>query len=206
MPSRRTHVGHYPPIYYERLRDSKRGWLQWFAILTPLTLLSALSFMCDWKNPFLIFGPLLGAIWIYSAISAPFALCDDAVARIHPYFPKKSPPIKADTFSRGKALARDFQLLELWAHEHHITPLSTFGWNDDLRGEPLVWHDAAQGHQTVTSLLQHPDLSPELHEDLTHLESALRHAQEAGIPFCLLLRHGDIASGAEMEARKGTFW
>lgn len=202
----RETVGHYPPIYYERLRASKRGWVKWFAIFTPVTVLASLALVRDWNLPIAPFAPLLGAIWIYSAVSAPFSLRDDAVACVLAYFPKQSPRVHADTFGRGAALARNFQILELWAHEHNLLPLSTFGWNDDLGNRHPVWHDAAQGVETVSALLGHPDLSDELREDLIHLEAALRRAQEVGTPFCLLLRHGNGASGAEMDARTGTFW
>ncbi|BCM91417.1 hypothetical protein IAD21_03289 [Abditibacteriota bacterium] len=198
-------VAQYPPIYYSRLREAARHWWIWFGTISTLTLFAWASLIWDWLKPLMPFAPWLGAIWIYSVIVAFASRRDSAIARVIPYFPKKAPHVEADTFMDGLAIARSFQTLESWSRERGTIPLSTFGWNDDLSGEVVVWHEAAQGVESITALLENPELSPEVREDLMRLCAALQYAQKVGTPFCLLLRHGDTASGAEMDARQGTF-
>ncbi len=203
---RRSPTASYPPIYYSRVQEAARYWWTWFGIISTLTLLGWASLIWEWMRPLMPIAPLLGAIWIYSVVVAIASRGDTAIARVLPYFPKKGPRVDADTFLSGLDLARNFQTLEVWARERGATPLSTFGWNDDLSGEALVWHEAWQGVESVTALLDHPELTPEVREDLELLLSALQKAHDVGQPFCLLLRHGNSASGAEMDARQGTFF
>lgn len=48
------------------------------------------------------------------------------------------------------------------------------------------------------------DIAPLL-DDLGRLEAALYQAKERDVPFCLLIRYGNCASGQEMEVRSGYF-
>ncbi len=130
-------------------------------------------------------------------------LCDVAVV---PYFERRVGEI--DTFCRGKSLARRMNEIDAQARALELTPLSDFGWNDDLAGELLVWHEPAEGLATVHALLafyqDDPAAEHNLIDDLKSLAQALASAEAKAIRFCLLLRHGDVTSGQEWDARKGT--
>jgi hypothetical protein len=43
-------------------------------------------------------------------------------------------------------------------------------------------------------------------DDLKRLAHALERADRAGIDFCLILNRGSMTSGAEHDAREGTFF
>ena len=128
-------------------------------------------------------------------------------ACVLPYFERKVGAI--DTFCHGQALARSMLPLDDLADSLGVPPLSSFGWSDDLAGEPLIWHAPAAGLATVSALLRslrdaNPAPDPHLISDLTRLSHALARAAEAEIRFCLLLRHGDSTSGHEWDVREGT--
>ena len=71
--------------------------------------------------------------------------------RIMPYFQRSLGEI--DTFLNGKALVRSLKQLDAVAIEQGVQPLSAFGFNDDLRGETLVWYAPEDGLKTIETLL-----------------------------------------------------
>jgi hypothetical protein len=91
-----------------------------------------------------------------------------------------------------------------------VRPLSDFGFEDDLCGETVRWHAAADGLATVEALRADVgERAPDLALDLDALASVLRLAAERGVAFSLLLRVGDDhGQGAldESEARQGRLW
>lgn len=126
-----------------------------------------------------------------------------------PYFDRQVGEI--DTYCHGKVLARHLAGLDESAAAAGLTPLSRFGWNDDMRGEPLIWHEALAGLKTTKALLaslRDSDLAIPEHEgvvaDLERLAHALARADAAGIRFCLLLSYATGTSGLEWERRRGT--
>jgi hypothetical protein len=126
-----------------------------------------------------------------------------------PYFERTVGEI--DTFLAGQALARHLVPLDAMAQGLGLPPLSQFGFNDDLAGEPLTWHDAQEGLATVRALsdclARQPSqlLDPEnVMSDLARLAHALQRAKEQEIRFCLLLRYGNVTSGHEWDVRQGT--
>ncbi|MBI3866267.1 MAG: hypothetical protein HY290_30680 [Planctomycetia bacterium] len=128
---------------------------------------------------------------------------------IVPYFQKALGDI--DTFAQGHAVARSCQALDALADQLGLTPLSAFGFNDDLAGETVVWHPPAQGLATVAGLVASlkttESLSPDrdlLIKELSNIEHALQKATDANVPFCLLLRTADVTSAIEWERRQGT--
>lgn len=128
---------------------------------------------------------------------------------IHPYFESRVGEI--DTFGQGRELARHLKDLDELARELGVVPLSAFGFADDLAGEALTWHDAATGRKTAEALLvvlSGDGLlavgSDRLVQDPKRLAHALGRADDRGIRFCLLLRHGDGTSAQEWEVRKGS--
>jgi hypothetical protein len=130
-------------------------------------------------------------------------------ASVVPYFDRAVGEI--ETFAHGYALARHLGELDTDAFALGMTPLSAFGWNDDLNGETLVWHDADAGLKTVNALLarvQGEDLARadqlNVADDLKRMSHALARAATKGARFCLLLRYCDATNGQEWEVRKGT--
>jgi hypothetical protein len=149
---------------------------------------------------FLLFGLLGGIGGLYDTWR---------YVRIIPYFQRRVGEI--DTFLAGEALARRLRCLDRLAAFCGVTPLSEFGFNDDLRNEPLLWHPADHGLQSVHALLSALEEKSDVVEDravlvrdLQKLEHALSRAAQQGIPFCLLLRHGNATSGHEWSVRQGT--
>lgn len=149
---------------------------------------------------FLMFGLLGGIGGLYDTWR---------YVRIIPYFQRKVGAL--DTFLSGESLARSVGRLDALAVSCGVTPLSDFGFNDDLCHEPLVWHTAEHGLQSVRAVLAELEGRPQavadqlaVIADLQKLEHALVRAAQQGIPFCLLLRHGNATSGHEWSIRQGT--
>ena len=159
-------------------------------------------------------GPLLvaavaGAISVYAVLAAVGQVWDCRHVRIIPYFERRVGEI--DTFLAGAALARSLLLLDELAAARGVTPLSAYGFGDDLRGEAVVWHMPDAGLQTVRTLAQALEAEPErlrdaaaAQQDLARLEQALERAQVLGVRFALLLRHGNATSALEWERRAGS--
>ena len=89
--------------------------------------------------------------------------------------------------------------------------MSAFGFNDDLAGESLIWHEPEAGLRTISGLVSvlrqgsdRSHIDKQLIEELTAIEEALRKASDRGVLFCLLLRVGDGTSGREWEQRQGS--
>lgn len=136
-------------------------------------------------------------------------LKDRRRASVFPYFERNVGDI--DTFRKGRTLAERFAEVDSLAVTLSVTPLHTFGFNDDLDGETLEWHDAALGLASVTPLLkhlrQHPNLISDQEgviEDLERIERALEKAREKRIRFSLLINVGDGYTSQEHLVRKGS--
>jgi hypothetical protein len=130
-------------------------------------------------------------------------------ASVVPYFPRNVGEI--DTYAKGESLARHVGELDEVAGSLGITPLSTFGWNDDVEREPLVWHESSEGLKTVNALLaflEGEEVAWDDHAgtvaDLKRIAHALARADAQGIPFSLLLLHSTATNALEWETRRGT--
>ena len=134
--------------------------------------------------------------------------------RVVPYFPQKYFDRKAseeswEAFRGGYSLAADLHRLDDLAKKSGITPLSSFGFADDLLNQAVQWSSADDGIRTVTSLIQEGSgLSTGTLADLAALAAALKKAAEHQKKFSLLVRFGkdDYISGVELSKRLGTFW
>jgi hypothetical protein len=136
--------------------------------------------------------------------------------RVTPYFDSKVLASKIgwiDTYCSGQHLARHVLELDELARALGVTPLSEFGWNDDMCGEALVWHDSAIGLKSVNAILAHLHGEEFLDgeqigviDDLKRIADALSRTHQAGIRFCLILQHGDATNAMEHEQRKGSFF
>lgn len=153
------------------------------------------------------FSLFLGGYFVGCLIFWPFAS-----ARLVPYFERSLNSKTREAFKRGFALAREFDGLECRASQLGVTPLSAFGFGDDMLGQAVVWHTADTGLKTVRALVastQQEALASTLMEDLQALEAALEKAEAAAVGFSFVLRLGSDANGpqnAELYQRKGSFW
>lgn len=128
---------------------------------------------------------------------------------IYPYFETRVGGIC--TFASGYEIARHFRDLDQIVVDRGGIPLSRFGFNDDMSGEKVEWHDAASGLSTCILLLEeiekHADRfsnHKKLRLELERMCHALQQASERGIRFSLLLRHGDATNAQEWDLRQGT--
>lgn len=119
----------------------------------------------------------------------------------------------AATFGLGADVARNCELLDGLASRAGLAPLSAFGFNDDLDGEELRWHAAADGLVTVRGLLRlledHPGLVPrqdEVRNELLNIQDALAKAAAKGVRFCFHLRVWNATNAQEHAIRKGSYF
>ncbi|OWK35932.1 hypothetical protein FRUB_08495 [Fimbriiglobus ruber] len=101
------------------------------------------------------------------------------------------------TFGDGFAIARAFAPLEQLCRTAGLPQISSFGFNDDLKGKLLVWHTPEMGLKAVEGLPRRLgeyrdfiDNRDAVREDLLRRRHALRRAVDQRIRFCALLRHG----------------
>jgi hypothetical protein len=145
---------------------------------------------------------------------------DWRICTIVPYFERKRggpDPIYPKPYNRyrlpGSFLAINCQRLDELTVRLGVKPISYFGFNDDLRGEELHWHDANEGLATLDALLAAVSSKPlefpegeNLLQDMEGVRFVLKDAVDKGIRFCFLLREGEGRSGAEDETRTGSMW
>jgi hypothetical protein len=176
-------------------------------------LFHGLNFLYDKSFPSALGFLVCAGFLVFFLCGLAAGVVDSFKARIVPYFRQHLGDI--DTFSGGAALARNCRRLDQLAGELHLTPLSAFGFNDDLLREQVVWHDPGLGLETVAGLLakvrEQPDAVADARAvaaDLEKVAAALRQAREKGVSFCLILRAGmdRFISPMEMDARQGKFW
>ncbi|HZF04383.1 MAG TPA: hypothetical protein VE932_08645 [Patescibacteria group bacterium] len=153
---------------------------------------------------FLAFGGVLAAALVWPF----FARC-----RIVPYFAREMGSYPCETsaaFARGHELYRQSAALDGLTRTLGVTPLSAFGFGDDLYGQPIRWSPAADGLRTVTAVRDAVSADSGVTRDLDTLASVLRVAADRGVGFALLLRvgGGDVQSAAVFEprVRRGRFW
>jgi hypothetical protein len=158
-----------------------------------------------------LFFVLSGTAFLCACLVTPGSIAEVPAVIILPYFKETVGHI--ETFIGGKVLARRVCMLDAMAAELGLTPISAFGYKDDLNGEELTWHDPERGIETISGLLRKlhrgPDSiddAPNIISDLDKIHDALRAARKKGIPFCFIVRRGSGASGQEMVVRKGSFF
>lgn len=181
-----------------------------FLLLVLLPLVGAAAWFASEEGvmPKVLFGGTLSAIAAWCALAS-FRPPSIFQVRVLPYFEKQVGEI--DTFLAGYALARNWERLDDLARELGSSPLSDFGFADDFEGDPLIWHDAAKGYDTVEAIRQRIERDwvtrdLDLLRDLNALAHALSRAAEQRIRFSLLVRLADGTSPMEMAQRSGTFF
>lgn len=152
------------------------------------------------------FALFLGSYFVGCLIFWPFAR-----TRLVPYFEQSLNSTTQKAFQQGFALAKEFDGLERRASQLGVTPLSAFGFGDDMLGQVVVWHDASDGLETLRALVassRQRTLDPNLLEDLQTLEAALEKAEVAAVRFSFVVRLGSEngIQNVELCQRKGSFW
>jgi hypothetical protein len=165
----------------------------------------------------------VGVILLWHLVRA-FVAFARSRARIVPYFSDKNfrreqgkgaSEEARQAFQSGYGIAADLALLDDVAAEVGISPLSAFGFGDDIFNQRPQWTELDEGLRTVTALitaLHNHDASRRLSvstlSDLETLRDALTRGRETQTSFSLIVRYGpdDFISGYEMEKRTGTFW
>ncbi len=210
--------GYHPQywiVVWEVQRSVIRRLIFWGVVLLPLIW----GFCVDWgpnsnggklSDAFMTVASVVGAIFVLCLISVPASLRDIRQVSILPYFKKGEVIVDGETFLHGKALARNWLFVEEAAQRNGLQSLSRFGFADDMAGETVVWHEASEGLAAVNALLallrRNPDLIEEsaaVIEDLVRIAFRLEDAMHLRVPFCLLQRFGNTASGYEMDMRQG---
>lgn len=199
----------YPQRHYEAVRSAKRCAIRAIAITGLLAVLLVACSIYDVLPP--VFGSIgLVVFGLFGLLGGLGGLYDTVrYVRLIPYF--KSHVGEIDTYLNGQTLARHCQQLDDLAQHLRVRPISYFGFNDDLRNEPLTWHAPADGLHTVSAILKSLEenksdegISNDVLADLKKWRDALGRASEMDIPFCVLLLHGNSTSGHEWSIRKGT--
>lgn len=136
------------------------------------------------------------------------ALQEAKDVRIITYYERALP--EAGTFSSGRALARNCQVVDSLAEKAGVRSVSAFGFSDPLHGEPAVWYNAEEGIKSIDALLFAVSANPgevdnagEVLDDLRRIKFALEQARSRGSRFAFLLEIGDGSSGFAWERRKG---
>ncbi len=196
----------YPPRYTEE-RGSNWGCTVFVGLFFALFIFGfgfvlwlGLGGLWQWVG--LAFAIFLLASFIYGDISGRRAV------RIIPYYDK--PLAGANTFLSGQAVARNCLHLDRLAEERGLKSISSFGFNDALRGETVVWHEASSGLPTITGLLEAVASCPEAIDDavavtgdLEKIKHAFEAASQQGIRFAFLVEVGNSTSAHVWEIRKG---
>lgn len=209
----------YPPRYYQQRYS---GWgcialgvaiLGSFAALLTASLWVGSVHGLWWDDrPGLWLGvaALLTLAWVVSMGVAVVRgwIRSSREVRIIPYYDRPLP--QADTFLSGLALARNCLHLDRLARARGVRAISDFGFNDPLRGEQVVWHDAKTGLPTITALLRAVAEEPDAVDDaaavsgeLEKIRHAFERASTSGIRFAFLVEIGSGTSGQVWEVRGG---
>ena len=202
------------------LREMAAGLLGGGGILVAallLSLLPVLNFIDIWQRqgdyPALgtwvagITGVALFALFSCIAVTSLIDLIMGRNIGIAPYFEE---PVGANTSAGGREVARSCARLDDLAIEVGATPVSAFGFNDDLSGDVLAWHLPREGLYTVRALIvaiepAKTDRDRRLSQELQQIEDALLKAHARETRFCFLITH-DYTNQLEHEHRQGSFF
>lgn len=149
---------YYPPQYQAALARQWRYSAKGIAVLGLLGCSSLLASLYVERLAILAAATL--AIFLVFAWASVWAIYDTyRYVRIVPYFDRTVGDI--DTYTAGRELARYCSKLDAMAVASGQQAISAFGFNDDLRGETLVWHSPSDGLQTVAALMAAVAAQPE---------------------------------------------
>lgn len=203
--SRLSYWRGYPERYRGLLREEGKRAAIAVAVLVLLPGGGALAWFLGsaWLPLKLLFGLLLLGIAGFGAFLCGRTISALLFPRIIPYFEKSLG--ESEPFAGGVALARQSQQLDELALSAGVTPLSSYGFNDDFAGQVVTWHEPALALASIRAIL--PKLAPDelrLRRDLELLTEWLNRAAARRIRFALLLRTTHAVADAEKEKRQGS--
>ncbi len=144
-------------------------------------------------------GAMIALLALYFAA----AILYDPPYGIAPYFDRRVGDLH--TYGHGATISRLCPELDRLAGENGVRTVSSFGFDDEWRGEAMTWHDPADGLRTFETIRRClPEPGP-LSAELDLVIDALRKAEAKGARFCLLITDG-FTNGMEHEQRKGSFF
>lgn len=196
----------YRPDYVQRVRRFRLGCgahLAWVGGLTAVLLGMALEEAAP-----LELGVVLAAVWLFGAAVFVAQVRSDDLTVL--YF---EAPVEGGFFTSSLEATRWGGVLDTLARDAGVAPLSSFGFQDERDVPGITWHDAEHGLQTVRGLrseIEHERgdvpgaVAASLVCDLIEMEARLLGAHAANVRFCLLY-HDNSMSGAEVDARRGSF-
>lgn len=192
----------YPPKYYEVVQQQKSFTVKLIVVATVIAVICVVPAIW-WNGPLSLAATSL-AVWVFIVTGGVMALYDVRHAALMLYFERDVGEIQS--FLAGGEIMRHLIPLDRRCAEIGLPLISTFGFEDDLLGQVVVWHSADEGLRSVTGLLE--QISPlengPLVADLRTWQHALVRASEQQIRFCVLMRFGNSTSGQEWSVRKGT--
>jgi hypothetical protein len=195
----------YPERYRGLLREEGKRAAVAVAVLVLLPGGGALAWFLGsaWLPLRLVLGLLLLGIAGFGAFLCARTIRALVFPKIVPYFEKSL--AESQPFAGGTALARQNQRLDELALAAGVTPLSSYGFNDDFAGQTVTWHEPALALATIRAIL--PKVSQDesrLRGDLELLTEWLNRAAARRIRFALLLRTTHSVADAEKEKRLGS--
>jgi hypothetical protein len=150
---------------------------------------------------FIILLLLVGPLEVYSTVHD---------VHFAPYFESK---VGGIAYCAAVHLAQHMEELDELARLHGVTPLSEFGWNDDLKGELTVWYDPLNGMKTVNTLITYfaadefaRGNKTAIQNELKALAEALTRASDRRIRFGLVLFCGEATNEMKEARRTGSFF
>jgi hypothetical protein len=176
-------------------------------VLALAALRARLAWFPNERRPIVLLA--LGAAYCGLGLLALVAGVGEALRarpRIVPYFkrPLGAASAAAAAFAGGHGLLRDLTQLDARAISKGASPLSTFGFEDELLGQTAIWHPASDIRRTVEVLCEgQPAVTEDdVVQELEALRAALRAAEEEGVEVCLLLRFWE-EGGPELARERG---
>jgi hypothetical protein len=161
-------------------------------------------------EPFGIRQPDLAALGagvsLIVALFHSFSVFGKPYCCFHPYFYESLNGKGRDTAFGGHAIAERLDELDIFAQDHEIRPLSSFGFRDSFNNAEVDWHSPDEGLSTVEWLLEHAELHEAERDELSKIAKSLRVAIESNVQFCFHMRFADGTSGLEHERREGSYW
>lgn len=204
----------YPPYYLQRARRKWRGYALTVALAGTATAFFAYRAIFGSGVMEFALGSSAGflfLLWVGYTMGV-------SRVRLALYLEDQVPgaPIWSEV------LARHCVALDKIALGAGLTPLSDFGFGDDLNNEMIVWHAPEHGLQAISGLVQElesrcfsADSLPAeeamviaeadaIIADLESVRDRLLDACKSQTRFCFIF-HEDAINGIEIEMRKGHF-
>jgi hypothetical protein len=199
----------YPKKYWERAGGCL-GTVNRLALVAATIAATFTVLIVRWEHAVVIAAIAYGFILLLFLVGPLEVYRTVHDVHFAPYFESK---VGGLAYCAAMHLAQHMEELDELARLHGVTPLSEFGWNDDLKGELNVWYDPLNGMKTVNILLTYfaadefaRSNKTAIQNELKALDQALARASDRRIRFCLLLFCGEATNEMKEARRTGSFF